>query len=1135
MPVHDIKSDTWKLPALMLVVFLGLVAVLDGMLWDLTFRSEQDYMERESRLALDRHRHLFSESFREVRGDLGFVVEEVTISGLLESDNWNTRAEVSRVFLSYSRSRGVYDQIRYLDRQGLEVVRVDYNAGRPGVVPDSFLENKKSRYWFQEVTGLERNQVYVSPLDLKIEGDRPVWPYRPTIRFGMPVHTLDGRPNGLVVLNYLAAPLLERFRGVHPEGSQMLLLAEGGEYLVGPQAEWEWGSILPERRDFSLAKMDPEAWKTVQATDAGRVRTDRGTYYFDTFRPFGYLGWGYEGVAGVVDPSVSEPGSHRLFWKAVVFVPEGQHSTGYTAVLFQMLALNVVVVLVLIGAVGLYIWWNQGRRAMLDQLRRLSQAVDQSPATVVITDPTGRIIYANQRFAETTGYTLQEALGQNPRILKSGRQPPELYAQLWETISQGGVWRGELQNKRKNDELYWEFATISPIRSPDGRITHFLAIKEDISERKRAEVELRKAIEAAEGANRAKSAFLANMSHEIRTPMNGILGMTDLVLMMDLDPLAREYLTTARKSAVELLALLGGILDLSKIEAGRFELEARPFRLRDVVAEVLRSFAVDVQTKGLCFYARIDPLLPDGLVGDPSRVRQILTNLVGNAVKFTRRGEIVVQARLRYLEPERVKLLFEIRDTGIGVPPEKQKEIFSPFTQGDGSTTREFGGTGLGLSIAGQLVELMGGRIWVESQAGRGSSFFFTLTLARDLESNVQGPEEISVLTGHTILVVQDHTEERAITREILVEAGASVEDWDGRSALEFLESPAGSAACFDLVILDVSGADVNARLNRLIASPQVARRPPLYLTPSIGGMDALPTGNRLTKPVLGPELAAAVRRAIFGGGACTPEPFPVAPDAPACLVKGLRVLVTEDDPVNRKVAQRLLEKKGFLVQVVENGARALEALAGQSFDLVLMDVRMPDMDGLEATRRIRERETRLGLGRIPVVALTAMSLKGDREEGLAAGMDAYLTKPIEVGQLDRVLIEVFSRFNPEACPPHPETPILIPQELLERVDGDRVLLKDLAGLFFQELPAKEEALNRAVENRDGPGLEWAAKSLAAALGQFAARAAIEAARGLERLGEKNDFQAVEQVRSRLAKELVRFKDTLDRLIQGGN
>jgi two-component system, sensor histidine kinase and response regulator len=649
------------------------------------------------------------------------------------------------------------------------------------------------------------------------------------------------------------------------------------------------------------------------------------------------------------------------------------------------------------------------QKAVEEDLRKFIRAIEQTPASIVITDTEGSIEYVNPKFTAITGYSAEEARGKNPRILKSNELSPEVYKTLWDTIKAGEVWHGEFHNKKKDGGLYWEMASVSPVIGQSGDITHFIAVKEDITERKRVEESLKTAkteLEAvnaqlqssikranqlaieAQSANVAKSRFLANMSHELRTPLNGVLGMVGFLLDSPLTDEQREFARVVQSSARSLLTIVNDVLDYSRMGSRKVTLESGDFDPARVVQEAIDTLAVSAREGGNEVSCVLGPSLPALLVGDAARLRQVLVNILGNAIKFTHGGKIIVGCVVQRMDRYQATLRFDISDTGIGIAGEKMDRLFKPFSQVDPSAERRYGGTGLGLTIAKQLTKMMGGEIGVESEEDKGSTFWFTAVFGRRLE----GEKERH--SGRTLAL------------------------W----------------------------------------------------------------------PPLGPE------------------------DLPA-RAKGTRILVAEDHPMNQKIVLRMLRNAGYGADIAANGKEVLAMLEERTYDLLFMDVQMPQLDGLKTTSIIRENEKRTG-GHIPIVAMTAHTMEEDRRLCIDAGMDDYLSKPLDIeimtetirrwlgdgtraeedGAAQRVVPETGERGgkatagekSPSDQPAGMEhekeirsaDEVFDRQNLLRTLNGDEEFLRELVGLFLGEIPDQVKIMQRLSDVGDAEGVAELAHKL---------------------------------------------------------
>ncbi len=792
-----------------------------------------------------------------------------------------------------------------------------------------------------------------------------------------------------------------------------------------------------------------------------------------------------------------------------------------------------------------------GRQSALNELalstrnmQLLSRAIDNSASIVVITDVNGVIEYVNSAFCKITGYSSEEAIGQNPRILKSGVQNNEFYQELWKTILSGKPWSGRFCNRRKTGSEYWESAQITPVADPDGKISHFIAVKEDISESLMTQKILEQAKAAAESASIAKGQFLANMSHEIRTPMNAVIGYAHLAKKSGSIEKVGEYLAKILSAGNNVLDLINDILDFSKIEAGKLDLEATSFVLDEVMSDLANIVSANVSGKDIYFFFQIPPEVPENLIGDPTRLGQILTNLVSNAFKFTERGEIEVRVSMLEKINTQVKIEFSVRDTGIGLSEDQRKRIFEDFSQADGSTTRKYGGTGLGLSISRRLVTAMGGQLQVESTPGRGSRFFFSLWFG----TNGRREEPLTeVFRGRRFVIADSRTlpwrglmaHLELASAEVKIAAG-------GRELLEHLRRSDTSEPC-DMVFIyarlqDYSGIE----LARLIKTdPDLKHKPAIVLVAHRDEF-ALLCADKTTRDSVADDILMApitpsdMMNTVIGIFA------PQLRKQSLKLVeehdwknhlKGVRVLMAEDNLINQEIALELLTQAGCEVKIAGDGCQAVEEImaAEQPWDIVLMDVQMPHMDGLDATRLIRADGR---FNHLPIVAMTAHAMNDARERCMNAGMNAHIVKPINPEDLFNTILRfcVPGKNIPDAVPLRTtdtaqfwnELPSIVGLDIesgLRRVMGNTQLYYKLLRRFVEEQANVAARIAGILDTGDKTRAAQLVHSIKGVAGNLGATELFAQAQLLERCIKES--RSPEQTDS----ELLCFSDKLGSLI----
>jgi PAS domain S-box-containing protein len=760
---------------------------------------------------------------------------------------------------------------------------------------------------------------------------------------------------------------------------------------------------------------------------------------------------------------------------------------------------------------------KQAEKASRESAMRTRALLDNVANGIILIDAGGFVVEFNPAAERIYGYTAAEIIGRSSALLVP-KQDDAAYRQVLaecrrtSNIGEQGTVVRELASVRKGGELFEAELAVTP--TPLAGQTMFTAVVRDITARKRAQQALVEASEAAAAANRAKSEFLANMSHEIRTPMNGVLGMTELLLDTPMDSIQQDYALTIRDSAKSLLTVVNDILDYSKVEAGKLELEEIDMDLRDVVEDVARLVAMQAHTKGLEVTAHVDPTLPDHVVGDPGRIRQVLLNLGGNAVKFTERGEVAISLKVVAGGDAEVALRCEVRDTGIGIPAQRVVGLFKPFSQVDSSMTRRFGGTGLGLSIVRSLVELMGGEVGVDSRVGFGSTFWFTARLKVGARQVTASRADVALRRQH-ILIVDDNETNRDVLTAQLRRSGMQVTTAvSAQDALHQIGTAFDDGQGFAAALLDqhMPGFD-GAQLGTILSGDARYRSMKLVLLTSMGRrgdarrFSELGFAAYLLKPVTQRDLNDCLRLLL--------DPTQAAPTAPHIItrhqLRAIRsraqrhLLLVDDNPVNQKVGKALLERMGYRVELANNGIEALTAWEATRFDAILMDCQMPQMDGYQATREIRRREQ--DGAHIPIIAVTAHAMAGAAEECFAAGMDAYQSKPLDRTLLQQCLAKVLQETELTEEPAIPIAPandagsVAVPVDW-SRIDqaagGDREFAGELIDTFIASSSQSVNRIESALSTFDLETVQKSAHSIKGAAGSIGAMSVRLLAANLE-------------------------------------
>lgn len=957
------------------------------------------------------------------------LTSEKQVREVYEGRTGSDYKPMEEAFVSLMSRNPSYDKARWIDENGLERVRVNNQNGRPVPVPENQLQDKYQRYFFTDTMRLDRGVIYVSPLDLNVDNNEIEKPYKPSLRVATRLFDKDEKSRGILIINIAARSMLSDFAAsAGPAADRLMLLNADGYWLKSPDEADEWGFMF--ERNVTLGNRFPDAWKAIEKQDKGQILLADGL-------------WTWTSVSPV--PERDTRLAHNNHWKVVTHLPESTLS----AVELQVWPAKIASALVILALFGIGIdRLVQAKTARLlaereaalarseaEAAHRLQEAqasfrmlFEANTSGLLVVNAEGQIVTANPAFESMFGYPPSELIGKAVEILLPEAIRSQHAAQRMDYLRQPtsramGAGR-DLYGTRRDGQLFPIEIGLSPYRDNDQIFV--LATIVDISERKRNQdeilrmnemleqrveertSELQAARQEAERLANIKGNFLANMSHEIRTPMNAILG---LAYLLEKSPIGSEQLSLVKKIRIagrSLLGIINDILDFSKIESGRLEIEHTPFRLNDVLDNVATLMAAVEHKHDVELILSPAPEGFEFLRGDALRLEQILVNLISNALKFTERGSVSLRVTELPSEDDRHYLRFAVLDTGKGIAADKQAEIFTPFAQEDTSTTRRFGGTGLGLSICRCLVNMMGGKIGVASEVGRGSEFWFEIPVEQVEPQDYIHPE----MAFQTVLIADDHP----VAREMLAATVRSL-GWtpevvsSGEEAVQRAAARANNNKLPDILLLDwrmpgMDGLQAGQRIKNILGdlpnAPLIVMatahdRDTLAHQPDAEVADAI-----LNKPVTASALYNAVCEAKRRHQGDNTLQSPAATTCSQRLPK-LRVLVVDDSEINRDMAHRILESEGAIVSLADDGEKAVEWLRANPdrIDVVLMDIQMPSMDGYEATRLIRET---LGLVDLPIIALTAGAFKNQQAAAMSAGMNGFIAKPFDVDELIREL-----------------------------------------------------------------------------------------------------------------------------------
>ena len=867
---------------LVLLILLGI-----GLYGHSEMEGELERVEAPEALNVSLGASVLNNSLAAIGQDLNFLATHSALERLVSVPSQENYERLARDYANFAHAKGVYESISWIDETGRERVRVDSLSGKGLVLPEGKERAVKGQDFYVEVSQLAPGEIYISPMSLKRKDDHVVAPFTPILKVATTITDSNGENRGIVLMNYYAGELIKSFRlATSNIAAHVLLVNDQGYWMKGPNQSQAWGGDF-HQPEWSLASLAPEAWSRIKEEDNGQIQLSDGLWTWQTVYP---LEAGQHLKTAANDGFTPQRPVHetkQYVWKAVAHIPEAELNEQVQSVWFKLLGIGAA----LLGVSALGCWklnqsWvaqkesaaelyrvNRGLEETLSELR-VSGIVFESQEGMFVTDDQKVILKVNRAFTEITGYSPQSVVGKTTNIFKVDHQKTDFLGLIGEALNRVGTWQGELWSRKESGEALLVWCTVTAVKDEKGTVTHYVGTFSDMTElnqyRTHLEelvasrtIDLEAAMKVSEAANLAKSAFLANMSHELRTPMNGVLGMTHLALRRASDAPQIELLKKSIHAAEHMIKVINDILDMSKIEAGKFVLQEKPIEIDQILNQINEILMDRASANGVIFKSEAIQL-PKGLMGDATKLQQAILNYATNAVKFTKEGTVTLTVRVVEEAQESALLMFEVKDTGIGISEEALPRLFRTFEQADNSMTRQYGGTGLGLAITRQLSELMGGNVGVESVVGKGSRFWFTARLKKEKE------KEVKVNLEDPLVSLRDQH-------------------------------------------------------------------------------------------------------------------------------NGARILIVDDEPINAEIAKMLLQEAGLIVDMANNGVRAVEQVQATEYAAILMDMQMPVLDGLGATVQIRS----LAHGKaVPIIAMTANAFEEDKEHCYQAGMNDFLIKPYEPDQL---------------------------------------------------------------------------------------------------------------------------------------